>query len=443
MPPPEVPHASDIACSRLGDALNACAQGSPAGLELLARHSVPQLLAVAEQFLETPDDIEAVVQDTLELAWHDVWRFQPADEGPEHWLMRIFASRLNSQLEAPELGSSPSLNIAADSPVVLPPPLSLPEALSPQRLCTMAERLPPANTSVGLKARLTDALVLLRSARNMPPTPSGEPADPRLFSPAIASRMRLSRVSRRTMGGLNRYIAQPLAQGAFTLWRHQAPGGTWIEKQGLPRHVIEERYARLLEVKVAPRELLHQLDYQSAFPDRKRRHWVGNRLLWGGDWDASLHPFLASRRMHFIADIWHHRRRPEQSHSYHRLAERLARGKPIVSHSDGVMLDRPERILAYLRRYHLYMESIACFGFDDRLSKDPLGVAVDRHGYLVKTNKGLHRLAMSQVIGVPNIRVRVRAIHRQWWQRIAGETHGQEALDRVLTALPHCRPRTD
>ncbi len=147
--------------------------------------------------------------------------------------------------------------------------------------------------------------------------------------------------------------------------------------------------------------------------------------------------------MHFIADIWYHRRRLEQSHSYHRLAERLARGKPIVSHSDGVMLDRPERILAYLRRYHRYMESIACFGFDDQLSKDPMGVAVDRHGQLIKLNKGLHRLAMSQVIGVPSIRVRVRAIHRQWWCHTAGEARGQQALDRVLATLPSCRPRTD
>ncbi|SHL28358.1 hypothetical protein [Halomonas caseinilytica] len=444
--PPEAARVSDIACSRLGDALDACARGSPTGLELLARHSVPRLLAVAQQFLATPEDIETVVHDTLGLAWHDAWRFQPADEPPEHWMMRLFGSRLNSQLKAPKIDLAghdmPRLDIGTD-PIALPPPLTRPEALSPYRLWAMAERLPPASVSSRLKARLTDALMLLENARNMPLTPSGEPADPRLFSPAIARRMRLSRLSRRTMEKLNHYVARPLERSVFALWRHQIPGSTWIERQGLPRHVIEACHASQLEIDVAPRELQHELDYQGAFPDRKQRHRIGNRLLWDGNWDVSLTAFLASRRMHFIADIWYHRRRLEQSHSYHRLAERLARGKPIVSHSDGVMLDRPERILAYLRRYHRYMESIACFGFDDQLSKDPMGVAVDRHGQLIKLNKGLHRLAMSQVIGVPSIRVRVRAIHRQWWCHTAGEARGQQALDRVLATLPSCRPRTD
>ncbi len=74
--------------------------------------------------------------------------------------------------------------------------------------------------------------MLLENARNMPLTPSGEPADPRLFSPAIARRMRLSRLSRRTMEKLNHYVARPLERSVFALWRHQIPGSTWIERQG-------------------------------------------------------------------------------------------------------------------------------------------------------------------------------------------------------------------
>ena len=439
------PPSSAVVCSRLGDALNACAQGSTEGLESLARQSVPCLVAIAEQFLDHHDEIADVVHDTLELAWHNIWRFNAAKHGPQHWLMHIFGSRLNSQLSAshtqPEDDTS-TLRIGIDR-VNLPSPVLMCDALSAERLCAMAEQLPPAIISEHLKIRLTTALELLRSTRDMPLTPNGEPADPRLFDPILAPRMRLSRIANRTMGVLDGHIGKPLEQGLLSLWLHQAPGSTWVEKRGLPRHAIEERYSRQLDVRVDPRELLRQVNYPLSFPERKVRHRVGSRLLWEGDWDVPLSHALASRRTHFIADIRHHRRHPEHSRSYHYLAGRLARGNPIASHSDGIMLDRPERILAYLRRYLLYMESIICFGFDNTLGKDPLGVAVNRQGELIKINKGLHRLAMAQVLGIPNVTLKVRAIHRQWWHHIADGAQGQEALDKVLLALPHCQPLND
>ena len=67
---------------------------------------------------------------------------------------------------------------------------------------------------------------------------------------------------------------------------------------------------------------------------------------------------------------------------------------------------------------------------------------MDRHGELVKINKGLHRMAMAQVIGIPRVEVRVRGIHRQWWQQVSEGAKGDTAMQRVLAALPDCRPST-
>jgi hypothetical protein len=44
-------------------------------------------------------------------------------------------------------------------------------------------------------------------------------------------------------------------------------------------------------------------------------------------------------------------------------------------------------------------------------------VALDRQGKLIKINKGLHRLAMAQVVGLKKLPVRVRAVHRLWWNK--------------------------
>ncbi len=426
--------------SAVGDALKECAQGATGGLETLARLTVPHLTAIARHFLDAPRDVEDVIHDTLVLAWHNVWRFDPAAESPHAWLMQVFASRLASQrlaLATPADATPWRLDVDR---VVLPPPLTDAQRPTLDALMALYQQLPPASVDDALKARLCCAISLLDASRDMPLTPGGEPADPSLYDPSLGPRMSLSRLAQRAKGLVNRSLTLPLEHLALRLWLSEAPGSRPLEARGLPRRGIESRYGEALDVSVDPRRLLKQIHYPRSFPDRRERHRISDRLLWDGDWDLSTTHALSSRRMHFIADIWAHRRDPSQSRSYHQLAERLARGKPVASHSDGMVLDRPERILAYLRRYLLYMEAMACFGFDNGLGKDRLGAAVDRHGELVKINKGLHRMAMAQVIGIPRVEVRVRGIHRQWWDQVSEEAKGDTAMLRVLAALPDCRP---
>lgn len=421
----------------LAEALDTCARGTLSGLEALSRQSTPTLIAVARQFIDARAEIEDVVHDTLYLSWQNAWRFNPSDDTPGPWLMQILSSRLNSQLSAPR----PTPYDPAQTGhrlTELPPPFRRHAVLAAEQLWNMAECLTPGQIDDRLHARLIGAFELLSAAQHMPRIPSGELADPSLFDPILAPRMRLSRIAVRSRQCLDHCLMQPLGRSALAAWMHQLPGAQHIERWGLPRHSLEIRFQDALEVDVVPRHLILNMNYPKSFPDRRIRHGIGKRLLWDGDWDQRLEPFTTSRRLHFIADIWEHRRNLLHSRSYHQLAEQLARGNPIASHSDGILLDRPERILAYLRRYLLYMESMACFGFDSQLGKDPLGVAIDRHGRLVKINKGLHRMAMAQVLGVPEVTVRVRGIHRLWWQQISAGNTGRKALDRVLEALPHC-----
>ncbi|GEK73679.1 hypothetical protein HHA04nite_22230 [Halomonas halophila] len=94
----------------------------------------------------------------------------------------------------------------------------------------------------------------------------------------------------------------------------------------------------------------------------------------------------------------------------------------------------------YLRVYLSFLDDMAVRGFDGARGKDKLGVAVSREGRLIKINRGLHRLAMAQRLGLDCVPVRVMAVHREWWQRITGGATGQEALERVADGLRDCMP---
>ncbi len=208
----------------------------------------------------------------------------------------------------------------------------------------------------------------------------------------------------------------------------------------MPRRSIEAALGDRLDLEVNPGRLVRSLSYPDAFPDRVERRKASNLFLWSGDWDLPRHDLADSSRTRFIQDLWTHRLEPSRSETFRRLEQELEQGRPLRSHHKGMLLDSRERILEYLRLYLLYMENMACFGFDKHEGKDRLGVTIDRHGRIIKTNKGLHRLAMAQVLGLSEITVRVRSVHRQWWQRHAGDAKGRDALERVAQALPECVP---
>lgn len=102
------------------------------------------------------------------------------------------------------------------------------------------------------------------------------------------------------------------------------------------------------------------------------------------------------------------------------------------------MLNSHARILIYLRAYLGFLDDMAERGFDAARGKDALGVAVSRDGRLLKINRGLHRLAMAQYLGLETVPVQVRAVHREWWAHVVGDTSGAVALERLREALGQC-----
>ena len=104
------------------------------------------------------------------------------------------------------------------------------------------------------------------------------------------------------------------------------------------------------------------------------------------------------------------------------------------------MLDTPEKILRYLEVYVGFLDSMATEGYRPERTRDEIGVAISRQGRILKINRGLHRLAMAQRVGLPSIPVRVRCVHREWWNKIVDGAWGETALARVRAALKDCVP---
>ncbi|MDI5983538.1 sigma factor [Halomonas sp. M4R5S39] len=411
----------------LQQALDACRHRDPEGFHRLRQAVAPAMLATALHFVQDVRQAEDVVHDTLLLAWLNAERFAADDLPPGSWLFTILGSRLHSQLEA-LAGRPPSA------------PRAVPTGLQGQALWTLARDLESRPPSASLGDRLTESLSARLAAPQLPKTPTGELVHPPLYDARLRRKMLTSRLAYQAKEGFKRRLGRPLEEWAFRRWLAQRPVGQWLEAQGLPRRSVEAALGDRLDLEVNPGRLVRCMSYPDAFPDRTERRKASNLFLWSGDWDLPHHSLADSSRTRFIQDLWTHRLEPSRSETFRRLEQQREQGRPLRSHHKGMLLDSRERILEYLRLYLLYMENMACFGFDKHEGKDRLGVTIDRHGRIIKTNKGLHRLAMAQVLGLAEITVRVRSVHRQWWQRHAGDAKGRDALERVAQALPECVP---
>src|SRR5690606_11046042 len=211
-----------------------------------------------------------------------------------------------------------------------------------------------------------------------------------------------------------------------------------VEHRGLPRHVLSEILGeQALTLHVDPRKLVRMAIHAPANTEKRPSALA---FIWDGSWDQRREDLRLGSRYRLISELDENRHRLEDTARYAKLFARIQAGRPWASHQQGVFLDTPEKIHRYLRVYIEFLDDMAMNGFDPARGKDTLDVVISREGRILKIDRGLHRLAMAQRLGLPSIPVRVRHVHRHWWAQVTQGAHGEDALQRMVEALRHCTP---
>lgn len=217
----------------------------------------------------------------------------------------------------------------------------------------------------------------------------------------------------------------PFEHFLLHIWQKNLPGKAWIERAGLPRRSMEKKYKDILSLEIEP-GLMNNL---ASFKNKRQRRRMYNRFILDGQWDLHTREFNKTFRYLFLSDIWEHRCDLTQSRRYAELMKRCEQGKPYRSYHKGVYLNTGEKIHTFLKIYLTFMEQIQQHGYDPALTNDPLGIALGRNGNIIKINKGLHRLAMAQIVGLEKIPVKIRAVHRLWWEKQISNSDSGKAND--------------
>lgn len=268
--------------------------------------------------------------------------------------------------------------------------------------------------------------------------PEGEAAFAPLTAAEIQWRVRLAYMQHSLRDRMQQYVGLPFDRMLFHRWLEHRSGSRYIEAHGLPRRSLEAALgAHALTLHVDPRKLI-RIAVRMPVDGEKRPSSMF--FLWDGNWDQRREDLRVGGRYRLISDLDENRHDLTRTERYQELLADLESGRPWVSHQEGILLDTPEKILHYLQVYVDFLDSMAQEGYLPERTRDEIGVAISREGRLLKINRGLHRLAMAQRVGLPSIPVRVRCVHRLWWNSVVGNTWGETALARVRTAIRECVP---
>lgn len=262
------------------------------------------------------------------------------------------------------------------------------------------------------------------------------------FRPLADSRIRrrvlVAHLVDHSRQSVQRHIGRPLGRVLMRRWMRDRIESQYVESFGLPRHIVEEVLgAEALTLHVDPRKLIRIAVHAPRHVEKRPSSMA---FIWEGTWDQRREDLRLGTRYRLISELDENRGQLERTARFQYLMGRIEQGRPWGSHQVGVLLDTPQKIRDYLQVYIDFLDDMAVNGFDPARGKDPIGVAITRDGTIIKVNRGLHRLAMAQRLGLPWIPVQVRHVHRLWWNEVTQGARGAAALERFQQALQQCVP---
>jgi hypothetical protein len=137
------------------------------------------------------------------------------------------------------------------------------------------------------------------------------------------------------------------------------------------------------------------------------------RLVFGGDWDLAAHDcadMLSFRRVASLVahasayrdSLWYDAaRRSFEKHGYFRHKTRFARS---IAEIDALFEDELVPLVVTMRDE----------GYRQRPGSDIPLALISRSGEVLKTEKGRHRFAAAQALGLEDFPLRIAAVHRDW-----------------------------
>jgi hypothetical protein len=136
-----------------------------------------------------------------------------------------------------------------------------------------------------------------------------------------------------------------------------------------------------------------------------------NLFVWAGDWDKRLITIDKHEKIIMVRELFLENKDYRETAFYSFAVNRMKENRPVKR--GVIMLDSPVNIDRYFEKHKKIFYEIKNQGFDiNRSSK--IGVAIGRDGKLIHFREGHHTLAIAKILGINEIKIKIRAVHSEW-----------------------------
>lgn len=207
-----------------------------------------------------------------------------------------------------------------------------------------------------------------------------------------------------------------------------------------PQGSVAELIGTQPVIRVDPNRIACLIPRKKRFRALRRRKFFVN-----GDWDQDLPPFAQYHIYKIMRDLLAEpdRERLGDSLAFKRMRNMLDMDQPVTIR--GKLLKTDAQIIEDLNQRLDLHDSLLKNGYQEITDPDDreIGLAVGADGQLHHFSHGKHRLALSQLMKLESVRVKIRIVHPQWYitQRrrhlhlSAGEALVQAFRDLSLTGV--------
>jgi hypothetical protein len=175
------------------------------------------------------------------------------------------------------------------------------------------------------------------------------------------------------------------------------------DKHHIPSIIVMLSQNEWLVSSIDPKKIKYHIKEPDELPDLL--------FVWVGEWDREIYDVREHDKYKLVRELLEENKDNSETEYYSYAMKKIKMNDPVIKSAEK--LDSEEKVIDYFERQKSIFKDIKNKGYDPSKASE-IGVAIARDGSLLHYRQGHHTFAMARILGLKEVKVRVRAVHKEW-----------------------------
>lgn len=175
------------------------------------------------------------------------------------------------------------------------------------------------------------------------------------------------------------------------------------DKHRIPSIIVMLSQNKWLVSSIDPRRIKYHIKEPDELPD--------HLFVWVGNWDKDIFDVMEHEKYRLVRELIAENKNYSETEYYSFAMKKIKMNDPVIKSAEK--LDSEKKVLEYFERQKSVFRDIKSKGYSFSKASE-VGVAIARNGSLLHYRQGHHTMAMAKILGLKEVKIRIRAVHKEW-----------------------------